>query len=211
MAASINSQPKDGVPSNAHAFVRINQDFSVLESIVLPTTAKNAYAYYVNGKTLYLVTQDKGVGGNPTFSIHKTTNLKDWEFYAKGPSMTGFSSMDDLVVTDKVIAVSTGNGLWISNDQGASWKLQFEKKEISDVVIDTCGNLYTSILQPATDMNYGGVFYSQNNGVSFSNLGKADNKVAIFDLEVDSLDNLLYAGTFGESLLRVDISNFCAQ
>lgn len=208
--ANISSQPQDGAPSNTHAFVKINQDFSVLETIPLPNTAKNVHAYYVNGETLYLVTENKGIGGNPTFSIYKTTNLKDWEFYAKGPPMTGFSGMDDLIVTDKVIAIATGNGLWISNDKGATWKLQFESKKISDVVIDTCGNLYASIFLPAAGMNYGGVFYSQNNGGSFSNLGKADNKVVVFDLEADSLDNLLYAGTFGESLLRIDISNFCS-
>lgn len=210
-AASINSQPKDGIPSNMHSFVRINQDFSVLESIALPTTAGNPHAYYVSEGIVYLLTQNKGVGGNPSFSIHKTTNLKDWELYAKGPTTSGLSSMDDLIVTDKVIAIGAGSGLWISNDQGASWKLQLEKKEISDVVIDQCGNLYASIFQPASNMNYGGVYYSQNNGVSFSNLGKADNKVVVFDLEVDSLDKLLYAGTFGESLLRMDISNFCAK
>ncbi len=208
--ASINSLPNDNVPSNMKSFVRINQDFSVLENIALPATAKRAHAYYVHGETLYLITENKGVGGNPSFSIHKTTDMKDWKFYTKGPPMTGFSGIDDLIVTDKVIAMSAGFGVWISNDQGASWKLQFEKKEISDVVIDTCGNLYASIFQPSASMNYGGVFYSQNNGVSFSNLGKIDNKIAIFDLEVDSLDNLLYAGTFGESLLRIDISSFCS-
>lgn len=92
-------------------------------------------------------------------------------------------------------------GLIVSSDNAGSWNVRMNGKKVWAVTEDHCGEIYAAV-QPDPNSNMGGVYYSKNDGANFYKLGAGDNRSFIASLTIDPIDDILYAGTAGESILR---------
>lgn len=88
-----------------------------------------------------------------------------------------------------------------STDLGANWTnigLTLPDIPVNDIVQDQFGNLFLG-----TDI---GVLASNNEGTSWEALGINMPSVVVTDLSIHEADGLLYAGTYGRSSYKLDIS-----
>ena len=92
-------------------------------------------------------------------------------------------------------------GLVVSSDNGGSWNVRFTGKKVWAAAQDKCGILYVAA-EPDPKSNFGGVYASKNDGKSFAKLGVGDSRSFISSLAIDHVNDVMYAGTAGESILR---------
>lgn len=154
---------------------------------------------------------DLGVGKAPLWILDKNRIL--WTLDGnKWTLMKDFSKEPVKVknVIDKISGIDVWSyrivlygqaGLVVSPDNGGSWTVRFEGKKVWAAAEDKCGSLYVAA-QPDPKSNFGGVYLSKNDGKNFSKLGVGDSRSFISSLAIDHVNDVLYAGTAGESILR---------
>jgi len=89
-----------------------------------------------------------------------------------------------------------------SEDQGTTWEdvtNNLPDIPVNDIEIDTFGNLFLG-----TDI---GVLASANNGDSWEPFGENLPSVVVNDLHLDLNSGFLFAGTYGRSSYKVDLSD----
>ncbi|MBI2339041.1 MAG: hypothetical protein HYU99_01565 [Deltaproteobacteria bacterium] len=189
--------------------VRVNDAFNTTETIY-PNDDKNkrTQAYGV----------DRLAQGAPYWILDRDMVLWNWEndkwTVAKNFS-AGLDKEKEVVKNVSGIEIAGARivlygmkGLIISTDNGGTWTVRLYGKKVRALAGDNCGTIYLAI-EPDPNFNVGGVYSSENDGANFYKLGSGDGRSFISSLAIDPVDDILYAGTAGESLLRfaLDVCN----
>lgn len=186
--------------------LRINDAFDKFEEIYA-NDDKNikVLAYGMDlwkaGSPVWVLGTDKilrTMASNGTWAIVKDLNG------ATPPFHEIMNKAKGIKVWDKRVVIWGTAGLLVSLDAGNAWEIGLKGRKVWAVEQDKCGGIYAAV-QPMPDSGYGGVFYSPSDGKSFSKLGQGDNRSYISGLAIDHIDDILYAGTKGESLLRMGL------
>ncbi|MCS7053839.1 MAG: choice-of-anchor A family protein [Ignavibacterium sp.] len=129
------------------------------------------------------------VGGN---ILRTTDNGSTWNQINN--SMTvGF--IWSLVVKNNKIFAATEQGVFVSNDNGATWTMtSLSGKDVRALAKSNDGSLYAG--------TWGfGVYKSMDNGLTWSAVNNGLTNLAVHALTVDSYGSV-YAGTFGEGIFK---------
>ncbi len=177
-------------------FIRVNKDFTQTEILA----DDSVVAYFVEEST---------TGNQPTIiwktngkMIDRSTDGQNWEKVSELPEA---AYIRRIYVGDQTIYIAENSGFMYSHDGGATWKKSLDGYSLLDIEVDSCGTIYTNVRLPLYLENKGGVYYSKDGGATFNNLGKLDDKLIIEDLDIDEVNNVLYAATFGESLVKIGL------
>ncbi len=189
--------------------VRINEAFSTYE-ILYPDNDTTAYVKAYG--------MDTSVSGSPIWVLDH--NLILWKFvdgdWFKWKNLDAvdydikniIEEVNGIKVYKDRIILYGHSGMYISVDQGKTWYKGFEGEKIWALAQDKCGTIYMAV-QPDPDSNLGGVYYSNDNGKTIYKLGTGDSKSYISSLAIDHANDVMYAGTAGESILRITLED-CA-
>lgn len=143
------------------------------------------------------------------FQLSRYTQANGWElivdidndFLALNPDLTAFG--DDIAVGGDRIVWYGSKGALVSGDAGVTFNLVEPETAFQAATVDSCGWIYLAKL-PTDDG--GGVFVSKDGGVTFAKLGTKDSQSYVRGLTVDEVQRVLYAATFGESILKYQLT-----
>ena len=153
-------------------------------------TAIWVMALAVNGSNIFAGTYQGGV-------FISTNNGTNWTAVNNGLKNTGVSAVSALVVDGSNLfagigydaSVSTGDGVFLSTDNGASWT------QVNSGLTNTNVN---SLAVSGTNLfagTSGGVFLSENNGINWSEVSTGLTYTGVNSLAISGSN--LFAGTWG--------------
>lgn len=140
--------------------------------------------------TIYIVSRQNG-------GVYASTNNGDtWVEKAKGVS--GGALWSVLAIDDNTIIVGASNGIYRSTDAGSNWTRVLNTSSSSSYVMtmkkNSIGTIYAGLAS-------GIVRKSVNGGLTWTNTSIGDTKSAVYDIEIDSDDNIYVC--FFNSLIGV--------
>ena len=132
------------------------------------------------------------------YGIYRTENQGNgWEISSEGLPMENFLAESFAENQKGEIFCGTGNnGVFISSDDGKSWKpsnVGISLERVMDIVMDNTDNIYISTLT--------GIYFSEDNGKTWEPKNSGLSNPTIFALAIDN-DNYLYAGSYGTGVFR---------
>lgn len=211
---------------------RVNLDERIYEEITIPRSGDNIVISGFNiteenGETNYWLVDIYTYENN--IKLWNSTNLQDWtEIKDFDNEITHILNQDNLPIGGALTHGETmglfkkGNtfilsdlGVLTSNDNGATWTINFEYSDASNVVEDSSGRLYLGLSPNMTETSLTedvtGVWYSDDNGENWELLEPTLRKSWITGLDIDKERGFLYASTKGESVLKFDLNLYFNQ
>ena len=153
--------------------------------------------------------------GNDRTKLYAWDGDDDWvmvkDFSEDGDDWITFLDEASAISVRKHRLIIYGKGLAVSNDYGSTWQFKEDFKEwyVTAATQDHCGKYYFAVW-PDYEASLGGVFYNNGDSPSSYKLSSGDKLSFIGSLAIDHTHDILYAGTYGESLLRIKLSD-CAE
>lgn len=213
----------------SHDLFRLNIPNRQVEQIQLPVY-NIFHAFNIEegpNPNYWLLTQT-----GTTLSIWNSQDLQNWNLYKElnnfqyflyeettqvnNESQTRRTTFraNNIEVNGSQILLSNGFSLAVSNDGGNTWHQNFLYGFSSNIVRDDKGRLFVGIrnsritAQFLTGKQNSGVWYSVNHGITWNLLESETEKSQIESLALDENSNILYAATWGESLLQFHLNDY---